>query len=476
MAVRHFYVSSVHGTNTGTTDTSYASAQTGAMTTLTNTNVYDRLGRVAAITVPPTDGDIIYVADNHSVAYDNLTDPIFNSAGTSRSIGLSIISVDASNINVYKPGATEELNDGNDDYRFSKSGILAGLDLKTGDEVFYQSDFDSSWTVQDTTLRVFTGGLDLAVRSGASGGRTDLINVDIVTGASNNNVLLVGNNSVLNWYGGTLSGVVTTGDFFNSIIVGDVDIVGVDLSNHSGTLMKSTTNTSDRSYLRLYNCKLNSAVTLHGTLYSLVHRFEMYNCDDDTGDAYHRFYIADGAGSVSNNDVTYVTATESWYEGTDKSSLEVKTNASCSHIYPFIFEVPAQYVDLSQTSSDKLSLDILVDNTAVTLTDTDIAFFLIYPDDTTSVDAHWLTTGKTVGTGNYGTDPLAAGTTLTNTGGLTDASWTKSISDVNATQYRIDLDTSTNAGKATALSIRIEVYKPDIAAGELFIHPLLTLS
>ena len=92
------------------------------------------------------------------------------------------------------------------------------------------------------------------------------------------------------------------------------------------------------------------------------------------------------------------------------------------------------------------------------------------------ITPNWLTSGKTVGTGNLGIDPLAAGTTLTNTGGLSDSSWTKVLSDANATQYRLELDTSSNVGEATAVGIRIEVYVPSIAAGELFIHPLLTLS
>ncbi len=40
----------------------------------------------------------------------------------------------------------------------------------------------------------------------------------------------------------------------------------------------------------------------------------------------------------------------------------------------------------------------------------------------------------------------------------------------------MQLDTTGDAGQAGVCSIRIEVYKPSIASGDLFIHPLIITS
>ena len=198
----------------------------------------------------------------------------------------------------------------------------------------------------------------------------------------------------------------------------------------------------------------------------------MYNCDDATGNDFHRFLRTTGSGAVYNNDSVYVTATKAWYGGLAYSSMEVTTTAFCNHGNPFVFDFPSRYADLSDASSDLVTIE-LVTAAAQTLTDTDIAAFLVYPDGTTAVIPVWVTSGKTVGAGNYGVDPLAAGTTLA-AGALGAGDWTGE--PVSGNFYKMQLDTTGTAGQATALAIRIEVYKPSIAVGELFIHPLVTLS
>ena len=462
----HIYVSNVVGTNTGASDTSKAAQQTGNITSMTASDVYDNLGSAVA-GANPSDGDTIYVVDNHAAAHNNGASITFNSSGSLTGSGLVIVSVDNANIENYKPGASEELNDTQDDFLLANNGLIAGLTLKTADNVLYQSSADTEWLLQDTTLNmsISTGDAGFQITSDSM---AHLINTTINASGAGNNPLTVGGSSVLHWDGGGLTGTTTTGDLATLAQSGVIYFNGVDLSTHSGTLLTGPSSTANNVLFRLKHCKLNASVTLHGTLISRRHRFEMFNCDDGTD--YHRFYIADGTGSAKNNDATYVTAGDSWYEGSVNSSVEVTTTSLCSHVYPFSFTLLSQYVDLSSAASDKLTIEITTDQT---LTDTDIAAFLYYPDGTTAVQANWVTSGKTVGTGNYGVDPLAAGTTLT-TSALGAGDWTGEPTSPNF--YVLELDTSGDAGQSGVVDIRIEVYKPSIAAGELFIHPLLTLS
>ena len=471
MAVRYFYVDSNNGTNTGTTDTSYASLQTGAMSALTASNVYDRIGRVSLITSPPIDGDFILIANNHSVAYDNTNNVSLNGGIGATSGGIKVISVLNTAIDTYTPGASESLNDGSDDYAVAGAVGFYGVSLGTGDDVIRFNSSGAILNMQDATLTVSNSSGDAGIYTPQDGCLSFLTNVTIAGTGAASNVFNLRSGCSIYWRGGSLSGTIAAmqdQDFING--GGLLDIDGVDLSAYTGVLMPATTaGTDDCVTVIIRNCKIGST-TLHGTLGDAMHRFEMYNCDTAAGGKFYRFYFASGSGSVSNNDSTYVTATESWYEGSDKSSMEVITTALCSNVTPFIFELPAQYVDLSQAASNVLTLELTTD---LTLTDTDIAAFLVYPDGTTAVQANWVTSGKTVGTGNYGIDPLAAGTTLT-TGSLGAGDWTGEPTSPNF--YKMVLDTSGDAGQATAVSIRIEVYKASIAAGKLFIHPLLTLS
>ena len=465
---QYIYVSSVVGTNTGASDTSQASPLTGAFSAMTASDVYDNIGSVVA-GCSPSDGDTIYVADNHAASYDNGASYTLNSGGSVTGAGLRIISVDRADATLYKPGATDTLSDVTDDIFLNNNGLIQGVSISSGDNSNV-AGASAGWRFIDVTI-VQEGGGDVSFLLSNDGINFELVNVDI--DCINTGVCFqVLKGGRVNWNGGAL--LTASPDFITSSAFGSqggasLFFTGVDMSILTGTIMPATSG-GNIILVRLNECRLNSSVTLHGTLERQHHRFEMFNCDDSTGNDFHRFYIADGAGAVQNNDATYVTATETWYEGSDKSSMEVTTTASCSHVWPFVFELPAQYVDLSQAASDVVTLELTTD---LTLTDTDIAAFLCYPDGTTSVQANWVTSGKTVGTGNYGIDPLAAGTTLT-TGSLGAGDWTGEPTSPNF--YKMVLDTSGDAGQATAVSIRIEVYKASIAAGKLFIHPLLTLS
>jgi hypothetical protein len=462
----HIYVSSVHGQNTGASDASFLNQQTGAMTSLTDTDVYDNIGSAIA-GASPSSGDTIYVADNHNASYDN-------GIAVTIPAGVHTISVDASNIENYKPGASEHLSDDVDDYNFGNGCLVAGIDLETGDNVVQSSSAGGCY-VQDCTLTVDSTGDYAVANSNTDGHTVTLTNVDVSASVVMAVALYVANGSHVYWNGGTLNSSITSLIALGGNGGSNIYINGVDISNATN-IVQSVVSEDDNFIIRLTNCTLNSSVVLPSGYSYLGQRFEMYNCDDTAG-VFHRFYIADYAGTAQNNDSTYVTATESWYEGSDKSSIEVTTTANCSHGAPFIFELPAQYVDLAKHDKRRLAIDLVTDSTAVSLTDTDIAAFLCYPDGTTAVQANWITTGKTVGAGNYGVDPLATGTALTNVGGLTADDWNEPPTSAN--YYRLELNTGVDKGQATIVKVRIEIYTNNggsgIASGDLFINPRLTV-
>ena len=127
-------------------------------------------------------------------------------------------------------------------------------------------------------------------------------------------------------------------------------------------------------------------------------------------------------------------------------------------MWPFVFNLPIEYVDLTNTTTDLIRVAL---TTSLTLTDTEIAAYLVYPDGTTSVQANWVTSGKTVGAGNYGIDPLDAGTTLP----TSSTAWTGAL----ANKYQLDCDTSGDPGAVAPVSVRIEIYRASITNTQLFI-------
>lgn len=478
----YFYVK--NGLGTRTADTGFTAAESGAFGSgnLTAANTYADLSVVQGLTTKPKDGDFILLSDAHTKAYSPGVNVAFNATGAVGGSGLMVISVDDSNADQYSPGATENFTSTSRVEHVYKV-LCAGLSLETDGYVIFFGISNTESRIQDATLTVdTTSDVCMLFSTNADGAFVRLTNVDINFNNAGATAFSILSGCSVIWQGGALTGTAPTNLCLatNFGIWGGATCIfdGVDLSLCAGTIMPNcVVGAQDKVFFKLSNCKLNASVTLHGTLQAQYHRFEMYNCDDSAG-VYHRFYVADGSGSAANNDATYVTATESWYEGSDKSSIAVITTALCSHITPFVFELPAQYVDLGDTAKDTLTIDLV---SIPALTDTDIAAFLCYPDGTTAVIPRWVTSGKTVDTPsspivvNYGIDPLAAGTALS-ASSLGAGDWTGESASPIPNFYKMVLDTSGVAGEATAVSIRIEVYTPSILAGELFIHPLITVS
>lgn len=481
MAVKYFYVKS--GGSLGINDETpwYVGGgetpETGlgeSFADLTAAKYYDSIAAACGDgtkSSPASDGDFVLVSDQHSQAHDFGISPEINESGAQNPAqGLQIISVDDTDTSVYKPGGSEELNDVSDNFIFNRTGLIAGITLKTADTVFNIGLVNSTWQIQDCVLNVSNGTADMAVTSTKDGGKVILRNTDINFTGAGNVLCQIGGGSVLEIHGGAVSGTAP-----NNLIEsasGDgggaqIWLNGVDLSAMSGTIWEGPSTWRDSILVKLTNCRLHDSLTaLYGTLAMSYHRFEMYNCDDST-DKYYRFEVADGTGSAKNNDSVYVTATEAWYGGSDKSSIQVDTESYCSRTQPFVFELPTQYIDLASGSTDVLTIDMA---TAETLVKQDMAAFLVYPDGTTSIIPNWVSSGPSA-SGYIGIDPMDSSTAMPSSS-LGAGDWTSEPGSPNF--YKMTLDTSGDAGQAAAVSVRIEVYKASI--GPIYIHPLFTLS
>lgn len=478
-----WYYVKENGTATGDGGYEASAARTGTWNASTDDYYSDIKDMFDTATTPPGDGDKIMFSHLADSSFAITANQSLNPNGAVAGAGIEYISVDNANQDQYKPGA-QQTSTGAFDLSLVFNGFIAGVILESEVDINTIGGV-RTWVIVDSTLRpgAVAGDIDIAQDS------LHLILLNTVLDFTLDQAAVTGsiklsNGVIFEMYGGSVD--YYTGTTNNMFVAGYANggcrakFVGVDMSTCNTSLVATLTNAGvhDNVLIQFIDCNIKAALPVtNGALISIRHRVELFGTDDTTSDEQHRFHVEDGAGLARNNDATYVTATKVWFAGTAKSSIEVITTSLCSHVFPFIFTLPEQYIDMSDVTKDVLYLDILVDNTAITaLTDTDIAFLMCYPDGTTKVIKHWLTTGKTVDTGNLGTDPLAAGTELTNVGGLADGDWTKVLSDVNATQYRVKLDTSGDIASAGVATIRVEVYKSGIVAGDLFIHPLITVA
>ena len=461
----YWYVRDDGGTNVGTAvgaavdtgDGIYSTQKTGTWASAFSapSEYFSSLDAIkAALGASVADGDIVFFASDHDGSSTGGAGP---SPGTLIGIGVLMISVDITDIEAYLPGAAEGF--AANDLNITGNVAFYGIDLHAGDDI----------KVNSSSMVYFN---DLKLSSDASG------DIALVTFVNSNTVcknvtfdtLATGAHAI------DVSGVIELYGCKTNMTAQSTSLIrgkgylyakGCDFSDFTGTLFGTT---ADMGVSVFDHCTLNASVTT-GTLTAALSRVSFFGCD---GTDIHSFSVESATGKAANNDATYVTATEPWYEGSDKSSIEITTTALCSHILPFYFELPAQYVNLANTDTDVITLDLITTHatTAIDLTDVDIAAFLIYPDSTTNVPIP-ITSSITTSTGSFVVDPLAAGTALP-TSGLGAGDWTGELSDTNF--YEMVLDASGTPGQATAVSIRIEVYTPSIAAGELFIHPLITVS
>ena len=451
----------VKGGGTATGDGGRVTTQRTGLWNSTASEYYDTLEDVVGATTVPTDGDTIVVSDVSSNSYTPAGDITLNSTGSAAGAGLMIVSADDANQENYKPGASETMSGAGNNIIIDNNVLFAGIDITVSDGI-----------VMAITARYFRC-LDLTIASigtnsaldmrGDDGLLVDLINVDLDR-TSNTSNFGVNSGAMLRWRGGTLLGTATNlVGVFSSYTEGGGTVLceGIDFSVLTGELVGVLgADTADVVALKFINCLLNSSITLpfDTSLKLPQQRFEMWGCDDSTGDDLFRYHMQDGSGKVVNNEAKFVTADKAWYEGSAKSSYELSTRSKCSANLPFIFDLPIEYIDFSASGSDVIRVLI---TSSIVLTDVEIIAYLMYQDGTIQVQANWVTSGPTVGSGNYGVDPIGAGSTLA----TSTVAWTGALSN----KYHLVLDTTGDVGDPTPAFVRIEVRKASITAGQVYI-------
>lgn len=419
----------------------------------------------------PSDGDMVIFANDHARTYAAPA-MAFNSGGAVAGVGLKFYSVNAaSDVTQYLPGASEVGTDGANDINLHYNGHIAGVSFTMGDDTFQSPVTVRKWRFQDCTIGV-SGATDGAFKYNQDGSYFVLNNVDINMGNVGSYIFeSLASAGILEWNGGALTGTAPTAIIRNYAAMGanggcQVFVNGVDFSLYQGGLAYfGDAVSADTCFFRYTGCKQHASATL-GTVNSPQQRIEVFG---GWGGVQHGFAIKDYSGQANNDDGVYVTADEAWYEGSIVSSIKVVTTANCSHVYPFVFEVVAQYVDLGATASDVISLECVSATSG--LQSNDVAAFLVYPDAASTVTPNWVTSGLTRGTGNYGIDPKSTTGNALDAGALGAGDWTGEPGTPSF--YKLELDTTGDPGEASNVLVRIEVYKPSLT---IYISPQITLA
>lgn len=430
----YFYVKS-GGTATGDGGR-YASAKTAtdtwAVAFSAATEYYSDIISALGATTAPTSGDFILVSSASAYAATGV-------ATYSIPAGVSVISVDDSNVGQALAGASEERTAAGDDVTINLGldSYVFGVTFKTGDDMRFNNGAGSGGKTEFCTLDGGSGGsaLNHFMYSASMAhhiGLTFKTNGDQMFIASQGSTVLL--------EGGEID--AGSAALFRDVFEGEggyAELVGTKLSN----VVTAIVNTVSTGFgmMRFRQCEMPSAVTkVSPTGLDIGRRFEFYQCGNSSA-AEYQFYIRDGDNEAEDATNIYRDGSTA-FDGGQKVSIKVDTDAGRSRYAPFHFELPATWAALSAAATDTIRLHML---SSATLTDQDIWAQLIYPDGVNIFQANIIKTQPA--------DILSAGTTLTTN---TEA-WTGRTTE---NRYQIDLDTSGDPGADSAPIIKIFVGKP----------------
>ena len=454
----YFYVKNSLGTRTSGGG---LTKQTGSFTALGASNVYANI--TAAITDGATSGDFICVSDAHSyslfsgIAYVGPTSGDF----------LYIVSVDDANCDAEKTAtaAQEHMTDAFSEF-ITTSGRLSlhGLWLKTTDDGMRLLAANSQVFAKNLTFENVTASKSSMLITSDG---TYFHGVNCTFTGNSGQYIRVAGGSKLTLINCTMSdhSKLIEGTAQNGGAV--IDVIGCDLSDVSSYLveaMGNAANTDDGISVTISGCQLNASLTgyVEETLENLNHRITVTNCSGTSAAAEYQFYQAGYGGAAEEQDDTGIHRDENiaFPSGT-KISLKCVTDTNATPAAPFWFDFPTRYAELSNTATDTLTVYLA---STATLYDSDVWVELIYPDGTNEHIPNYISTRHT--------DVMDTnGTALTTDSGST---WKNGASDLTAyNEYKIDVDTSSDAGADCVPIIRVYVSK---ASTTVYFCPTVELS
>lgn len=443
----NFYYVKSGGSATGDAGRVATTRSTGSFATKGASAYYDNIVAALAATTSPVAGDFVFVSDLHSHSY-GAADTVYTGPATNGDI-LYIVSVSDSNLDQYSLGsplAKESVSDGFD-FNWNGTFVLAGLEFETGavqtmsenSQLRYVDSKMAGPGSQDQPFRIFNDGCAI-----------HLTNTELNYGATDTRIFLNAGVS-FDMFGGSVTGAAVAELIVSlSFTSGGAGVrfSGVDLGVVTGDLIPALGTTTDSADIVIDGCKLNSAVTFAAGVFTQPgQKMLVTRSSDDSDIAEHQFFQRTAEGDVE--DATNIFRDESQaFPGGDKVSIKALPKSIVDAFNPLTFDLPAQFIQLSSSDKDVLTIHFAVAD-SVTLTNVNLWAELIYPDGTNKQTPNYLS--------NQNADPLlAAGTTHTDDSG--SSTWKDGASDLTSfNEYRMTLDTSSDAGADSVPVIRIHV-------------------
>lgn len=443
----------------------YTSLQTGTFASLGTANYYPDIITAQAATDGTTSGTIIFCSHLHSAAYGNST-RTYNGGTTGPVI---IVSVDDDAIDSYKVGAKEATSGGSGELRFAYHLASWGLAYESGAH-FRINSANSQSFFHDCTLSLVFGSTRFFYIAG-DGCAAFFRNSTIDFNKSDAGFLVE--------YGGlldTFSGAITNssgGSGISAVTAGGgnggavIRLIKTDVSDCDASIVAGLTNgQTNRDLVEVYvsGCRTHASLTEYfkDALLNLNHHGKFVNSAGSSDAAEYQFQENSFYGTIEDQDDTGIHRDESTaYPSGTKASLKVVTNSNAGPFTPLEFEFPMQFVELSDTASDVITIYFA---STATLTDKDIWATLVYPDGTNKHIYNYLS--------NQNANPIGSGTTHTDDSG--SSTWKNGASDLTAyNEYRMALDTTGDAGADGLPDIHIHV---GIASTTIYIDTTIGLS
>lgn len=441
----YYYVKS--GLGTCTTDNSYGTKLTGAFGsgTLVAANVYASLADVITYATTIAADDFVLCSDVHSTTSAPTTWE-FN--------GATVMSVDDTNADQYKAGATE-----------TDTGVMparsnAYIGMTVGAALSIEVGAEQRTFFEDCTVKVGGTGRYLGAVGDGSWLHIRNSTVDLGTGSStefnsNKGGFVVLENVSLTGTAAANMGFLCTwggggGNTFRAY--------NCDFSNCGATYMFETcVATDDNGYAYLERCSMPDNFSMVAAINDNSFTYEIQSCTDGTNaDAFYYFEYHDYYGEVSASTTVYKDAT---YDGSTGVSAVFDTSANCSLSNPLRYKI-ATIGGVDLTSSRTVTVEALC---ATALTAGELWIEVFQTDDTDN------SMGKLKS--SIATDRLTS-TTMTDTND--NASWTGDAGTENT--YSLSVTTDAVSG-LDADSGLLEVYVcVGKATVDVWVDPAVTVT
>ncbi len=449
-----FYYVKSGGTATGDAGRA-ATGRTGSFASMGASAYYDNISD--GITVPttsPVAGDSLYVSDAHSHSYSS--DPTITGEDTIGAV--KVISVSDTNADAYSAGASESRGSGGD-ILLAEGLYFSGISFTLGDDLTLLTD--ARVTFEDFT-HTFEGSVS---RLNPNGDGSSLIMkngvINTTLGSAWGSVILLTNGCFVHFVNVSITETNGITNLFEQGFNsggGTALFEGCDFSVITGTILASigsNTQADDLINVELHGCKLNASVSAADETFAKEsQKISLFNSSSNSDAAEYQFFQRSFGGDLEDQDDSGIHRDESTaFPSGTKVSVKVTTNSVTAIENPFTFDLPARFAALSSASTDTIRIYFAVSN-ATTLTDINCWAELVYPDGTNKQTFNYIT--------NRNTNIIDASPT-THTDDSGSSTWLDGVSGLAShNEYRMDLDSSSDAGADSVPIIRIYITEPSV--------------